>query len=69
MCILLEQCVLHPVFAPLYRLTNSLEQQARTAIGSFHGQFSKTPAVALGVAAFESALSKSGLKPSQVEDV
>lgn len=42
---------------------------ARTAIGSFHGQFSKTPAVALGVAAFESALSKSGLKPSQVEDV
>lgn len=46
-----------------------LQQQARTPIGSFQGQFAKVPAVALGVAAVGAALKQAGLTPDHVEDV
>jgi acetyl-CoA C-acetyltransferase len=42
---------------------------ARTAVGSFLGMYSKTPAPVLGTTAIEAALERSNLAPTDVEEV
>jgi acetyl-CoA C-acetyltransferase len=40
---------------------------ARTAVGSFQGQFSSTPAVRLGATAIRAAVERAGVKPADVQ--
>jgi acetyl-CoA C-acetyltransferase len=42
---------------------------ARTAVGSFQGMYSSTPAAALGSTAIREAVKRSGLKPEDVQEV
>jgi len=42
---------------------------ARTAVGSFQGMFSNTPAPQLGATAIREAISRSGLKPEDIQEV
>ncbi len=42
---------------------------ARTAVGTFNGQFATTPAHALGAAAIAGALQRAGVAPAEVDEV